>query len=84
MCIGLRLGMFLLQVISNGNSLFSHYSATLELKILLYSLLRNYVFSLPRDDFVADGYLFASLIPVVRGEEDQGGRMPLKVTPYLG
>ncbi|KAK7683843.1 hypothetical protein QCA50_013220 [Cerrena zonata] len=58
--------------------------AHLELKILLYSLLRNYVFSLPRDDFVADGYLFASLIPVVRGEESQGGRMPLKITPYLG
>ena len=84
MCIGLRLGTFSWLIASPTHCLLSLYVAILELKILLHSLLRNFVFSLPSDDFVVDGYFFASLIPVVRGEENKGGRLPLKMTPYLG
>ena len=84
MCIGLRLGTFSWLIASPTHCLLWLYVAILELKILLHSLLRNFVFNLPSDDFVVDGYFFASLIPVVRGEENKGGRLPLKMTPYLG
>ena len=59
-------------------------SALLELKIILYTLIRNYTFALPYDNFDVDGYFFASLVPVVKGQEEKGGYMPLKVSHYEG
>ena len=36
------------------------------------------------DNFDVDGYFFASLVPVVKGQEEKGGYMPLKVSHYEG
>ena len=60
------------------------FSALLELKIILYTLIRNYTFALPHDGFDVDGYFFASMVPVVKGQEEKGGYMPLRVSHYEG
>ncbi|CAL1709909.1 unnamed protein product [Somion occarium] len=58
--------------------------ALLEMKIILFTLLRNYTFSLTSDKFEVNGYFFASLIPVVKGHEEKGAYMPLRVAHYEG
>ena len=57
-------------------------SALLELKLILGTLIKNFTFELPWEGFEVEGHYFASLIPIVKGQEDKGGWMPLKVRPY--
>ncbi|TDL16834.1 cytochrome P450 [Rickenella mellea] len=56
--------------------------AILEMKVILATLIRRFVFSVPSDDFEVYGRYFATLIPVVKGQDSKGAYMPLKVTPY--
>ncbi|TDL17780.1 cytochrome P450 [Rickenella mellea] len=56
--------------------------AILELKIIIATLIRRFVFTLPSDDFEVQGRYFATLLPIVKGQESKGAYMPLKVTPF--
>ncbi|KAJ7122977.1 cytochrome P450 [Mycena epipterygia] len=58
--------------------------ALLELKIIMGHLIKRFTFELPNDKFHVEGRYFASLIPIVRGEEEKGAYLPLRVKPYEG
>ncbi|KAJ7145633.1 cytochrome P450 [Mycena epipterygia] len=59
-----------------------HRLAIMELKIFLAALIKRFTFELPSTDFDVEGKFFVSLWPYVKGEEDKGAYLPLRLKVY--
>lgn len=59
-------------------------TALLELKVIIGTLIKRFTFELPNEDFEVSGKFFASLLPLVKGEEEKGAYLPLRIKVYEG
>ncbi|KAJ7138346.1 cytochrome P450 [Mycena epipterygia] len=59
-----------------------HRLALLELKVIMAALIKRFSFELPRTDFDVHGKFFVSLSPIVKGEEEKGAYLPLRLKVY--